>query len=146
MPLYANVIKVWPLTCDLCIKSCLDCPTHSPFQTTSFMNDPWDIHVLRYKRVLKIGISSVHHLTNEVYVVAISAHMQGCVIRIILLRYASLLYMEGRISNLRQRENAFSFINCKLGRKCVAKLTLIDRKEQFIDKWSKYEMQTNLSN
>ena len=112
MPLYANVIKVWPLTCDLCIKSCLDCPTHSPFQTTSFMNDPWDIHVLRYKRVLKIGISSVHHLTNEVYVVAISAHMQGCVIRIILLRYASLLYMEGRISNLRQRENAFSFINC----------------------------------
>ena len=50
---------------------------------------------LRYKRVLKIGTSSVHHLTNEVYVLAISANMRGCVIRIILLRYASLLFMEG---------------------------------------------------
>ena len=50
--------------------------------------------------------------TNEAYVSAISAHMQGCVIRMNLLRYASLLFMEGRSSNLRQRENAFSFINC----------------------------------
>ena len=44
---------------------------------------------LRYKRVLKIGKSSVHHLTNEAYALAISANMRGCLIKIILLRYAS---------------------------------------------------------
>ena len=88
---------------------------------------------LRYKRVLKIGKSSLHNLTNEAYVSAISASMRGCVIRIILLRYAFLLFMEGRSSNLRQRENAFSFINC-WAENVLLKLTLIDRKEQFIDK------------
>ena len=192
----------------LLIHSCFDCPTHSPFQTTLFMNDPCDINVfwkLAHHRFITLQVNlcqkllflhqlthnitrdcllnykfsswgehvvynffltfrtiSIHNMfspcpakkksfwkrftcTNEAYVSAISAHMQGCVIRMNLLRYASLLFMEGRSSNLRQRENAFSFINC-WAENCVAKLTLIDRKEQFVDKWSRYEMQTNLSN